>query len=191
MKACASCSSVKLPSEFGVNRARKDGLSVYCKPCARSISKEANARFRASHPDYHSTWMAARRSDPETRVKQQAMARQRYAENPEPLREKKREYMRVNRSKYVNPVTRNAAKARYRAALLNAIPRNVDHAAITAFYAEARKVSHETGIVHHVDHIVPLQGETVCGLHVPWNLQIIPAAMNQSKGNKLLAQTEL
>ena len=78
-----------------------------------------------------------------------------------------------------------ARDAKRRALELHACPSWADLEAIKAIYAEARRLSRETGIFYHVDHIYPLVNPYMCGLHVPENLQIIPWNENLSKGNRI------
>jgi len=50
-------------------------------------------------------------------------------------------------------------------------------------YWLAKDVKAVTGEEYHVDHIIPINGENVSGLHVPWNLQVLPSDINLSKSN--------
>ncbi len=77
-----------------------------------------------------------------------------------------------------NPGKRAAYRAGRRAAEKQATPSWVDYTALLSIYEQAARAG------KHVDHIIPLQHPDVCGLHVPWNLQLLTPTENMSKGNK-------
>ncbi len=95
--------------------------------------------------------------------------RQRNKDNPKLRSESNRRY----KQKY--PEERNASSAKYRAAKDQRIPKWANLEMIQEFYKNCPK-----GM--HVDHIIPLRGETVSGLHVENNLQYLTPSENSSKG---------
>lgn len=114
-------------------------------------------------------------------------------ENKESINADLREYYKDNKDRWKkyqeqNRGKINATAAKRRAAKMNRTPpwlttEQLDQ--IQNFYYLAKDLKAISGETYHVDHIVPLQGDDVSGLHVPWNLQILPSDLNLSKGNQM------
>ena len=85
-----------------------------------------------------------------------------------------------NRSRWNQSMRKVGTK--YRKARQRNTPEWVNWDEIRAIYRRAKELR-ELGFEVEVDHILPLRGHTVSGLHVPWNLQIIPANVNRKKRN--------
>ena len=90
----------------------------------------------------------------------------------------------VRRWRQDNPDKARAMDCNKRARRLLRMPSWSDVDAIAKIYSDRDELQELAGFPLHVDHILPLQGELVSGLHVPANLQIISASENLRKSNK-------
>lgn len=169
MKTCKKCLQTKAETEFHVRRASPDGLAYKCRACVNAYTKEWQAR----NPEAFREWASANAE------KRAAYMQDWHKEHQGERSESYREWRLRNR-----PVVaaRNAAR---KTAKASATPAWSDLGAIREFYVEAARLTAETGIQHEVDHIVPLKGVNVCGLHVDYNLQILTRAENARKRNKM------
>lgn len=110
---------------------------------------------------------------------------QKYAENPEIVKARTKLWKENNRAKH-NAI----CMARY-TKKLKATPPWLDELmsfVIEEYYDLAQRMQKLTGVPHEVDHIIPLQGKNVCGLNVPWNLQLLTQSENASKKNKVFPE---
>ena len=100
------------------------------------------------------------------------------AKSKEGYRESRQRSYQKNKASYVTRAYNRYMKRKQHTL------KNVTYKDLQVFYEEARKLTEETGIVHNVDHIIPIKNDLVCGLNVPWNLQILTEFENKSKKNK-------
>jgi ribosomal protein S18 len=145
--------------------------SKACVICAR----ENQTKWDVRNPDKLRQYVTD--YDKANREQRKHAAREYRKINPESANEATRRYRKRN------PGILNAHCSARRARQLSATPTWVNVRDFEPIYTQAKEMSYKTGVSYQVDHIVPLKHELVCGLHVPWNLQIIPAADNQRKKN--------
>lgn len=177
MKKCTCCNIFKCLVSFNKNCQTKDGLLNQCKTCLAIKRKESymlNIEKKREKA----------RNDYKTKYGEKARERRRqyHANNKEKsaIYEKKR---LINNRAYFN-----AKSSKRRAALLSRTPKwlnELHFQQINKIYQTALYLKEISKVSFDVDHIIPLQGKTVCGLHVPWNLQIITSTANNKKGNKI------
>jgi 5-methylcytosine-specific restriction endonuclease McrA len=142
----------------------------------------ASSRWnKANRARINATEKARYKRDPSK--KKQSAAAWSY-KNPDAVRINDKSKRLANPSKY--RALANASCRKYQCSKMNRTPKWLNEnqlLEIKEFYIVAAELSwlSEGGL--EVDHIVPLQGKNVSGLHVPWNLQIIPTRANQIKGN--------
>lgn len=195
-KVCPKCEESKPATEENFFRRKTGRLYSYCKLCQRNISSEWIRNKRRNNPEFKKitqentkAYIASVRATPEGA----AHLRKMDAKSAKKRRDTRivvyRRWCVANRMRIKN-YKHNKELAGYqtmlkRAAKLQATPRWADRFAISGIYAECKR-RRELGESCEVDHIVPLRGRNVCGLHIDWNLKIIPSRENLLKGNKLL-----
>lgn len=152
-------------------------------PEYRKKWEEANKEARR---EYQKQWRKKKyESDKDYKDKILQKTSQYYHYNKEKCKADRRNHYLLNKGTYI------ASVAKRTAAKLKATPPWLSSDQLTEIeeiYWLAQDLKAVTGEDYHVDHIVPLQGENVSGLHVPWNLQILPSDINIAKGNKHVSE---
>jgi hypothetical protein len=164
----------------------------------KQARKEAVYRWRARNPGKSTAQMRELRArNPAMKEYTKQYDKNRYWSDPEKARARAKTWKDANPEKNTakrqawwdaNPGARNAARMRYHAAKLQAVPAWANMDDIQIIYNFAKQLSLFTSEQYEVDHIVPLQSDIVCGLHVECNLRVIPASINRKKQNFLLGE---
>ena len=171
-KECNKCGEEKNLDEFHNKKRGKHGKAAQCKVCVNLANSE---RYENGGKQ---RWFATRKEWG--------------SNNPDKTLSYQRKYRSENRGKVAsshkswaqeNAGLRAATAAQRHTAKLKRTPSWANDQMIAAYYKEAKRLEELTGIKFHVDHIIPLQGDLVSGLHVETNLQLLPAHENLGKSN--------
>ena len=178
VKTCSKCKCQKDIELFNKNRTTPDGREHYCRPCRR----EAYAVWRAANKELAvEATRQWRLNNPQAAKESARMSDRKRADNP---KRKASIAAAIQNWRKNNISSVNGYTAKRRALTKKAFASWANQDRIKEMYKLAatwNEIWPEDRV--HVDHIVPLAGASVCGLHVENNLQVIRASDNFRKSN--------
>lgn len=174
------------PCKHGHTALRKTkGSCVECLKIQWQADNEARQEYRreyAARPE-----VKARQHEWYLRHRDEAIARAKTTPKA-----KRREYQAAWKRNNVEQVRADTSARRRRYRLSSPAWLTKEHRKqIREIYRTAMQLTETTSIVYTVDHIIPIRSRLVCGLHVPWNLQILPRDVNLAKSNSISEQDAL
>lgn len=159
------CKQTKDENEFCRSSARKTGRQYHCRKCQNEATV---ARYHAKLAN-----------DPSYKAKKSNYDKKRRKSDGEKLRE----YDRLRAKEPSRRASHAESSRRRKMIVKQQTPAWADKDSIAQMYKLAQKWSDLFGVNYHVDHIIPLRGENICGLHVENNLQLLGASLNVAKSN--------
>jgi hypothetical protein len=183
MKTCTKCKIDKELEKFRKEKRRLSGYGPICKECSNKIN---NIAYHKNPEKAKASTMRWMRANPESN---KAAVRKYRAKNPEQCKERTRKWRKDNpelQRKFVreykarNPEKERAWARAWRRRVRQATPKwlsKEQRQQIVEIYKNCPKG-------YQVDHIIPIRGKNISGLHVPWNLQYLTSIENARKGNR-------
>lgn len=188
--------------ELGLLRYTKDQPCKYGHTSERRVKddrclecdREWKQKLRAQHPEKVAEYK--RKDYQNNKATYVAAQKRRVENNPEKVALEKQQHYQKNKDIYKERAAKWKKENRGRAAYLNAKRKKLIKQATPPWltsdhWFQIRQYYETADIKIEVDHIVPIQGKTVCGLHVPWNLQHLPQAENSQKRCRVIEGTEI